>query len=73
MSNQRIRSICRDCAIDLGAEFRTGHVASAWEGNCPVCESQKRIVSIMDYCWAREWFMFFEHLEFEDTKNITGV
>lgn len=73
MSNQRIRSICRDCAVDLGCEFRPGHIASSWTSICPVCESEKMLVALTDYCWSRDWIMFFEHLEFEDTKNITGV
>lgn len=43
--------ICRDCALDAGAEAPENHLASCWDGKCIVCEVIKSVCCTTDWLW----------------------
>lgn len=43
--------ICRDCAMEMGAGFYEGHVASFHEARCGVCFDLKRVTEPRDFKW----------------------
>lgn len=59
METVEVRSVCRECALDLDASWPDGHVATCWNGKCGICEIERGVCSISDWNWSKEWNHFF--------------
>jgi len=58
METVDVRSVCRECALDLNAKWPEGHVATCWNGKCGICEIERGVCCVTDWEWSRDWSIF---------------
>lgn len=44
-------SVCRDCAVEAGATWPSGHVATMWTGECRGCGKETACCATTDWHW----------------------